>query len=31
MQDSINDPPDANVDAEFIFSRLRYRSPLDRR
>ena len=30
MQDPVDDPPDANVDAEFIFSRLRYRSPLDR-
>jgi len=29
MQDPIDDPPDANVDAEFVFSRLRYRSPRD--
>src|SRR5262249_17521888 len=29
MQDPIDDPPDANVDAEFVFGRLRYRSPLD--
>jgi len=30
MQDPVADPPDAEVDAEFVFSRLRYRSPLDR-
>jgi len=30
MQDPINDPADADVDAEFIFSRLRYRSFRDR-
>jgi len=30
MQDPINDPPDADIDADFIFSRLRYRSLLDR-
>lgn len=29
MQDPINDPPDANVPAEFAFGRLRYRSPQD--
>jgi hypothetical protein len=30
MQDPIDDPPDANVPAEFGFGRLRYRSPQDR-
>ncbi|MEO5925288.1 MAG: DUF4159 domain-containing protein [Bryobacteraceae bacterium] len=29
MQDPIDDPPDANVPAEFAFGRLRYRSPQD--
>ncbi len=29
MQDPIDDPPDANVPAEFAFGRLRYRSPRD--
>ena len=29
MQDPVNDPPDASVDAEFTFARLRYRSPRD--
>jgi hypothetical protein len=29
MQDPVNDPPDANKDAEFTFARLRYRSPFD--
>jgi hypothetical protein len=29
MQDPIDDPPDANVPAEFAFARLRYRSPQD--
>ena len=31
MQDPVDDPPDADVDAEFVFGRLRYRSPLDGR
>jgi Domain of unknown function (DUF4159) len=30
MQDPVNDPPDADKDAEFTFARLRYRSPRDR-
>ena len=29
MQDPADDPPDADVDAEFVFGRLRYRSPND--
>ena len=29
MQDPIDDPPDANVPAEFAFGRLRFRSPQD--
>ena len=29
MQDPVDDPPDADVDAEFVFGRLRYRSPYD--
>jgi len=31
MQDPVNDPPDADVDAEFTFARLRYRSPYNGR
>jgi Domain of unknown function (DUF4159) len=31
MQDPVNDPPDANVPADFVFARLRYRSPYDGR
>lgn len=29
MQDPADDPPDADMDAEFVFGRLRYRSPYD--
>lgn len=29
MQDPANDPPDANVETEVVFSRLRFRSPYD--
>lgn len=31
MQDPVDDPPDASVEAEFIFARLRYRSPYNGR
>ena len=31
MQDPVDDPPDADVKAEFAFGRLRYHSPLDGR
>jgi hypothetical protein len=30
MQDPVDDPPDGNIEREFVFARLRYRSPLDR-
>jgi hypothetical protein len=30
MQDPIDDPPDADVESEFVFARLRYRSPYGR-
>lgn len=30
MQDPVDDPPDAGVEAEFVFARLRYPSPYDR-
>jgi hypothetical protein len=30
MQDPVDDPPDAGRPGEFVFGRLRYRSPLDR-
>jgi hypothetical protein len=31
MQDPVDDPPDAWVEKEFVFARLRYRSPFDGR
>src|SRR3954468_13518401 len=30
MQDPVNDPPNADVEAEFTFGRMRFRSPRDR-